>query len=151
MSKLQILDNDISCSQNTDSLVGTNAAWIWTFPFPTLFWPPCLGNIHSSLYLQYACVILAFGCAVENPQHMLWISEVDASTAGSDLNTNKYNSLVGTEMWWQVTIFGEVRVTSGPVKNLHPLLASNFKNRPFIEDDPTFEAFGLELRFSFLG
>lgn len=70
-------------------LWGMYAEWIWIFPFPTLFGPQCLGNIHSSLYSQYACDILAFEFAVENMQHVLWISEADASTAGSDLNTNK--------------------------------------------------------------
>lgn len=61
----------------------------------------------------------------------------------------KSNSLVGNEMWWQVTILGKGQVTSAPVKNVHFLPASKFKNRPFIDDDPRSEGLWWKLRFSF--
>ena len=86
---------------------------IYVFPFLTPFWPQCLGNTHSGWDFQHACGILASDAAVENMQRVLCVSEVEASTAGSDPNTHKSNNLAGTEAWCQVTVLGKGQATDG--------------------------------------
>ena len=108
-------NNDILCFPNYRFPCG-DLHRIYIFPFLTLFWPQRLGNTHSSWDFQHACDILASEVAVENMQHMLCTSEVDASTAGSDPNTNKSNNLAGTEAWCQVTALGKGRATTGRLR-----------------------------------